>query len=181
MEYITQFCLQNNGISQSDVEDCLEDMMEQEFETICEDGSIKGYYWIVYFYPILFAYDIYSKQSEMSALLMKYLTMLQQGRISEIEHELSQLPPNVKWLCQGAPIKFVPIDDSSNDEDIDDEPQPHLNQNSQRADSSAGATLDIDSEWTTVRTRRKNKFNWNFFIKLYIIGYASEIRYPLDL
>lgn len=42
MEYITQYCLQNSGLSQSDIEDCLEEMMEQEFETICEDGSIKG-------------------------------------------------------------------------------------------------------------------------------------------
>lgn len=42
MDYITQFCIQNAGISQSDIEECLEDLMEQEFETICEDGSIKG-------------------------------------------------------------------------------------------------------------------------------------------
>lgn len=42
IQYVTDFCLQNNKVSIEDLEDCLEDIMDQEFDTVCEDNSIKG-------------------------------------------------------------------------------------------------------------------------------------------
>lgn len=91
----------------------------------------------------------------MSALLLKYITMLTTGRVAEIEQELSQLPPNVKWLCPGAPIKYVPMDDCSDDEGIDDEQTPHRSGNTRTVEPSVDVSIDFDPEWTTVGSKRK--------------------------
>lgn len=42
MKYITDYCLQNDNLSPADVQDCMEELMDQEFETVCEDNSVQG-------------------------------------------------------------------------------------------------------------------------------------------
>ena len=50
MNYITRFCLENNGVGYYEIKDALEEIMDQEFNTICDDGSIDG----KFIYSILF-------------------------------------------------------------------------------------------------------------------------------
>lgn len=42
MTYVIDYCLQNDNLSPSDVQDCMEEIMDQEFQTVCEDNSMQG-------------------------------------------------------------------------------------------------------------------------------------------
>lgn len=42
MNYMVQFCLYENDIEAFKIQEALEDIMDEEFETICEDDSPKG-------------------------------------------------------------------------------------------------------------------------------------------
>lgn len=52
VNYMAQYCLSDVSIAVADIEEALEDIMDEEFDTICEDNSVKG---IVY----LSLYDQY--------------------------------------------------------------------------------------------------------------------------
>lgn len=39
---MTQYCICNDHIQIEDIQDALEEIMDQEFDTICEDESPKG-------------------------------------------------------------------------------------------------------------------------------------------
>lgn len=84
--------------------------------------------------------------------------MLQENRLTEIEHELSQLPSNVKWLCPGAKIKYVAVDDSS-DESLDISPQggPMQNQSTMKIELPEQPAIEINNEWTIVTRARRKK------------------------
>lgn len=45
MNYTFEFCTKNENCSQSDIQELLEDVMDQEFESICDDSSIEGPYY----------------------------------------------------------------------------------------------------------------------------------------
>lgn len=42
MNYMVQFCLFENDIDVYKIQEALEDLLDEEFETICEDESPKG-------------------------------------------------------------------------------------------------------------------------------------------
>lgn len=42
MNYMIQYCLYENDVDVYKIEEALEDLMDEEFETICEDDSPKG-------------------------------------------------------------------------------------------------------------------------------------------
>ena len=122
----------------------MEDIMDQEFNSICDDNSIK----------------------EIAGYLVKYLKMLREGQIEQIRAELSQLPPCEMWIVQGRRINFVskPDDESSSDEDDDDEMCDigiKISENT-TAPSTSGSTMqveeeDVDPGWTVVKTHKKKK------------------------
>lgn len=124
--------------------DLLEDIMDQEFQTICDDNSIK----------------------EISCYLVKYLKMLREGQVDQIRAEISQLPPCELWIVPGRRINFVskPDDESSSDEDEDDEMdcgEMRVCENN-TAPSTSGSTMqveeqDIDPGWTVVGKKTKKK------------------------
>lgn len=117
--------------------------MDQEFQTICDDDSIK----------------------EISSYLIKYLKMLTQGQIEQIRAELSQLPPCEMWIVQGRSINFIskPDDESSSDEDEDGMCDSGMSvSHNKAAPSTSGSTMqveeeDIDPGWTVVKTNKKRK------------------------
>ncbi|GJQ76791.1 hypothetical protein Trydic_g15002 [Trypoxylus dichotomus] len=41
MEYITQYCMSEPNLDVEDIEDELDDIMDQKFNTFCEDDSIR--------------------------------------------------------------------------------------------------------------------------------------------
>lgn len=44
VDYIVNYLINEPNIEVEDIEDVLEDIMDQEFNTVCEDNSIKGNY-----------------------------------------------------------------------------------------------------------------------------------------
>lgn len=42
MNYMFEYCTTNANLSQYDVQSVLEEIMDQEFEAICDDNSITG-------------------------------------------------------------------------------------------------------------------------------------------
>lgn len=42
MNYMYEYCTTNENLSQYDVQSVLEEIMDQEFEAICDDNSITG-------------------------------------------------------------------------------------------------------------------------------------------
>lgn len=42
MNYMTQYCISNERIEVDDIQDVLEDILDEEFDTTCEDDSPKG-------------------------------------------------------------------------------------------------------------------------------------------
>lgn len=42
MNYVYEYCIGNDNVTQSEVQEILEEIMDQEFESICEDNSTIG-------------------------------------------------------------------------------------------------------------------------------------------
>lgn len=42
MNYVYEYCIGNDNITQSEIQEILEDIMDEEYDTICEDDSAKG-------------------------------------------------------------------------------------------------------------------------------------------
>lgn len=136
----------NPKVDEENLIDLLEDIMDQEFHTICDDDSIK----------------------EISTYLVKYVKMLKEGQMELIRVELSQLPPCDMWIVPGRRINFVskPEDESSTDEDEDemDDIGMSISENT-AAPSTSGSTMQVEEEdidpnnfgWTVVKTNKKRK------------------------
>lgn len=41
-DYIFKYCTQNDNITPSELVDILNDVIDEEFDTICEDNSVNG-------------------------------------------------------------------------------------------------------------------------------------------
>ena len=122
--------------------DLLEDIMDQEFDTICEDESTK----------------------EISRILLRYLELLNSGQIELIKSELFALPPCNSWIVKGNKINIVEDDDSSdsNDEEMESEATNNVVNHNEMGPSTSGSTMqveeeDVDPGWTVVKKgKRKN-------------------------
>jgi len=144
VNYVTECCLSNAKVEEEHLVDLLEDIMDQEFDTICDDNSIK----------------------EISASLVRYLTLLKEGQLGPIQQELSQLPPCEMWIVPGRRINFVSNPESSSDDDDDDEDEDMdvggdgvMTENT-TAPSTSGSTMQVEEEevdpgWTVVKTKKK--------------------------
>lgn len=139
VKYVTDCCVTNQKLDEEYLIDVLEDIMDQEYSTICDDNSIK----------------------EISSFLIKYLKLLQEGNVAQIQSELSQLPPCEMWIVPGRKINFVskPDDESSSDDD-DDDGMEGITENCPSAPSTSGSTMqvmeeDVDPGWTTVKGKKR--------------------------
>ncbi|XP_067633696.1 pre-rRNA-processing protein TSR2 homolog [Eurosta solidaginis] len=150
MDYIYKYCTGNENITQSELKDVLEELLDQEFDTICEDSSIP----------------------EICRNLLRYKNLCKQGEIAQIEDELSKLPQSKEWLRPDVKIVYTPIvgEDSSSDEneessdsdngmDIDDAADSDIATCSRvtrsKARSQEQGFVEPEPGWTTVRTSRK--------------------------
>lgn len=46
IDYVTSYCTENKNVDAIDLREVLEEIMDQEFETICEDESTQGM-WLI--------------------------------------------------------------------------------------------------------------------------------------
>lgn len=144
MNHTFDYCIQPNTPAPEDLQDALDDYLDQEFQTICDDNSSQ----------------------EISFCLIKYLNMFRDGQLAEISNEMAQLPPVTKWLNPAHKITYVAIlDDSSESEEeipqqigaftVSDLPQGF-------EPSSSGGTMameeeDLDPGWTKVTSKSRRK------------------------
>uniref|UniRef100_A0A182XP19 Pre-rRNA-processing protein TSR2 homolog n=1 Tax=Anopheles quadriannulatus TaxID=34691 RepID=A0A182XP19_ANOQN len=148
IDYVTSYCTENKNVDAIDLREVLEEIMDQEFETICEDESTQ----------------------EVSAVLIKYLRMLKEGKEEEVKAELHTMVPCEMWIVSGAKIKYQPIDDSGSEsdedtndpEEMDVEPASAMDVGSEQVNpSTCGSSTKfieeeaIDPGWTQVRGRRR--------------------------
>lgn len=152
MNYTYEYCIGNENITQGELQDVIEDLMDQEFNTLCEDGSVL----------------------EICKHLLRYKQMSLQGQYAEIELELNKLPQGKEWLRPDVKVTYTPIagdsssedgSDSEDENDDDDMMEVEMADGEQASGSSrvtrsqARKQMDdfVEPEdgWTTVRTRRK--------------------------
>lgn len=141
MDYVTDSCvLTNSKINEEDLTDLLEDILDQEFDTICEDQSTK----------------------EISNILLRYLELLNSGQIELIKSELSALSPCSSWIVKGNKINIVkdPESDSSSGSDDEEMESDNTNQIVHNGPSTSGSTMqveeeDVDPGWTVVKKGKK--------------------------
>lgn len=144
MNYIYEYCTSNENLTVQELRETLEEIMDEEFETICEDNSTV----------------------EMATMLIKCLQLCQSQRFDEVRTELSQLPLCTMWLNPTFKVEYVetPASDSSDDEgggggdermDEDgDNGATTVNGHSSMAPANA-TVVEEEPGWTTVRSKRK--------------------------
>lgn len=141
------YCIQNEmKLDRDDLCDLMEGVLDEDFNTICEDNSTR----------------------EISMLLVRYLKMCREERLADIEAELSQLPPlKARWLQPGHVVQYASRMDSSSDEEEEEDGQDPLNNGVRVREvaepvmpSSSGSTMDVmeeDSDWQVVKTKSRRK------------------------
>ncbi|XP_039970903.1 pre-rRNA-processing protein TSR2 homolog [Bactrocera neohumeralis] len=150
MDYTYKYCIGNENITQGELQDVLEDLLDQEFDTICDDNSIP----------------------EICRNLLRYKALCLKGEYALIESELSKLPQGKDWLRPDVKIVYTPVagEDSSSDEDdesgdsedgmdVDDDDSDLAScsrvTRSQTRRKQQEEFVEPEPGWTTVRTRRK--------------------------
>ncbi|CAG4990992.1 unnamed protein product [Colias eurytheme] len=138
--YVARFCVENI-VDADELTEVLEDLMDEEFETVCHDNSPR----------------------EVATLLLTFLTLLKDGHHEELRNRIEALPKCQKWLstpihesvppqCHGNP------DDDTTSSSGEDEPENAINNGTGSQQQNAEPEPmeeDVDPGWTVVRTRRK--------------------------
>lgn len=151
IDYTARECLASRKLDEIFIMDLLEDIMDEQFNTVCEDDSIK----------------------EVSTVLAKYFQLAKDGKIDTIRTELSQLPPCTNWIMPSFQVKKIRDEDSSTSDDDDDDDDDRMNEgkssksNTNNAPSSfsnvpstSGSTMDFEEQdhgWTVVKKGGKYK------------------------
>lgn len=146
MNYTYEYCVGNENITQGELQEVIEELMDQEFDTICEDGSV----------------------SEICKHLLRYKQMSLMNQYAEIEIELSKLPSGKEWLRPDIKITYTAIPGESSSEDgsesedsdtmdIEDDGKPSSSRmtRSQVRKQMEDDFVEPEDGWTTVRNKRK--------------------------
>lgn len=136
---MTDSLVMNPKISEEDIAEILEDIMDQEFDTLCDDNSVQ----------------------EVTRILIKYFQMLQNNQQSQIMFEISQLPPCEMWIVPGGRVKIIrDVEDESSSDD-DEEMMDTSDQAVSAVPSTSGSTMQFKEEdladpgWTVVKGKKK--------------------------
>jgi len=98
VDYMTQYCLNEPNVQISDIQEALEDIMDEEFDTMCEDNS----------------------PSEIASLLHRFLLLLKEGNTTQCDLEYQNLPTCKLWLSKPQPEPSQPqVGESSNMQDAE--------------------------------------------------------------
>lgn len=136
MNYTYEFCVNEDNITQGELQDVIEELMDQELNTICEDGSVP----------------------EICKHLLRYKEMSLLGQYSLIEQELSKLQGK-EWLRSDVNVTIIDDNISSEDgSDSEDAMDVDSNQpsGSKRSEpTEADGYVEPETGWTTVRNRKR--------------------------
>lgn len=132
---MVKYCLYTNNVTEDCIQEALDDIMDQEFETICEDNSTKGNNNNNIDFSLMIIIV------EIAKILYKFLDLLKQQNVEEFQAEYNKLPisqvaTTSKLTQNGNSRKKVEESDSS---DLDSE-----------------SPMEEDSGWVTVKSRRKH-------------------------
>lgn len=155
MNYVYEYCIGNDNVSQSEIQEILEDIMDQEFDTICEDNSAIGR---------LMSPDLYDRfvrflivnffPPEISSMLTKYLQMIHDKQYDDVRNEVSAMPPcNTQWLNPNFKLEFTVDSDSSCSDDEDEEMD--VCHTDVQSTSRTNAPITDEDGWTTVASKRR--------------------------
>nr|CAH7719244.1 unnamed protein product [Callosobruchus chinensis] len=139
MSYMVQFCLYERNVDVDKIQEALEDILDEEFETICEDGSTK----------------------EVATVLHKFVKLLQDGSTQECELEYHKLPTiNAEWLKANIEeAKKNKLEDSSSSSEDEEEQHTSTSQPTTNRRSTAlpvvNETPMEDDGWTEVKSKKK--------------------------
>ncbi|XP_063394382.1 pre-rRNA-processing protein TSR2 homolog [Cydia fagiglandana] len=142
--YVARYCVENI-VDIENVTEVLEDLMDEEFETVCHDNSPK----------------------EVATLLLQYLALLKEGRQEELQARVAAMPACRKWLNQPACCKSIPPQSHGNPDD-DTTSSSDEDNLSNRPLNSKGSSVNYNTERepvdkekepvrTIVRTRKKRE------------------------
>ncbi|KAJ0181461.1 hypothetical protein K1T71_003546 [Dendrolimus kikuchii] len=140
--YIARFCVENI-VDVYELTELIEDLMDEEFETVCHDNSPK----------------------EVARLLLCFLDLLKTGQHDELRDRIAAMPKCQIWLSQ--PIHgYVPPQSHGNPDDDttsssgEEEVNGNVANGEEAAASSSQAPEPMDEDeaepgWEVVRTRRR--------------------------
>uniref|UniRef100_A0A336LQR1 Pre-rRNA-processing protein TSR2 homolog n=1 Tax=Culicoides sonorensis TaxID=179676 RepID=A0A336LQR1_CULSO len=126
LDYMTDYCIKMKKLEADEVQDTLDQIMDQEYDTICDDNSTK----------------------ELGAYLVRYLTMLRDGKDQEIINEINQLPSVEKWITPKAKINYVRVDESSSDESDGEQMDTEIGPSSSGSTTEVKVEEEVDPGWT---------------------------------
>uniref|UniRef100_A0A1A9V649 Pre-rRNA-processing protein TSR2 homolog n=1 Tax=Glossina austeni TaxID=7395 RepID=A0A1A9V649_GLOAU len=156
VDYIYKYCIGNENISEGELQQVLEELMDEEFNTICEDGSVI----------------------EICQNLLRYKQMSLRGQYKEIESELTKLPSDKEWLNPNVKITYASADvdsssedeaDNTGDDDDTDDMEVDLEDKTDSVFDCPSSSqciiqshirqkeefIEPDPGWTTVRRKKK--------------------------
>lgn len=143
MNYIYEYCTSNENLTVQELRETLEEIMDEEFETICEDNSTL----------------------EMATMLIKCLQLCQSQRFDEVQMEMSELAPCTMWLNPTFKVQYVESPPSDSSDDEGDERMDEggdssgqttgMNGHSSMAPPANATVVEEEPGWTTVRSKRK--------------------------
>ncbi|XP_034841012.1 pre-rRNA-processing protein TSR2 homolog [Maniola hyperantus] len=146
--YVARYCVENVA-DQNDLTEMLEDLMDEEFETVCHDNSPQ----------------------EVATLLIFYLGLLKEGRHEELRNHIEAMPKCQKWLSE--PIHSSvppqchgnPDDDTTSSSGEQSDIEEEVEEGNSQANGEVAASMennepepmdeDVEPGWTVVRTRRR--------------------------
>ncbi|XP_056641973.1 pre-rRNA-processing protein TSR2 homolog [Diorhabda sublineata] len=104
IEEVSEFCIQEKDLDVECIEDFLEDIIDEKFNTIFEDGSPK----------------------EIATILFKFVELLRSGNIQQCEEEFNKLPTSDSNWLQHTRIQNprANSDSSSDDNEIEMSEEP---------------------------------------------------------
>lgn len=130
----------NENISEGELRDILNEIMDEEFDTIFEDNSVD----------------------DISMCLVRQLHRCMRGHTDEVRAEFAHLPPVTNWLEPGFIVVNHRADDSDSDSEDDDEDmeddEVDAGAPNHGGQNQPGPVSQMDEDgWTTVGTRRRQR------------------------
>lgn len=130
-QYLTRNIRPASSISaiEQDIQEYLDEVLDEEFNTILEDGS----------------------SNELARLFIRYIQLIQEGKLADVQHELQLQQPTTSAIQMS--VRNPDVDDesssSSSSENDDNEMREEPSTNETRSQN-----MDVDEDgWITVHRR----------------------------
>ncbi|XP_055375299.1 uncharacterized protein LOC129608023 [Condylostylus longicornis] len=127
MEYVYQYCMLNQNLDPYELEGIIEEMLDEEFNTICEDNSVK----------------------EIASILFECLGFYKSQNIQELKNSFLKMPSKEQWLIPNASLR-IDVTDS----DSDTESEMEVDEPSHRESKKEDSFVEPEEGWTTVRRKK---------------------------